>query len=352
MALPELQRQQRAPRERSATTGRQRANSQRPPRIEAEEAAARPGCAARCGRGQGRGTARQRADAGAASRAAERRAEACRARRCSRPARRARVAGEQADDAARDAAANAATRAAERRARDSSSFAATGLLSAALAAARPARPGQPWTIDPALTLARRAEQALSELKDDDDAWTRVQAADHARTSPSCSARSARSATRRQAEQSDWGLVVHIIYQNRPERPDRSPRGWPTEIAQRRELLTANEREVLENHLQAEIAAEVQRLLQAAERSVDAINTRTATSARPPPGVRFRLLWQPLAEEEGAPVGLEAARKRLLNTSCRPVVGRGPRAWSAPCCSSASPPSASAPMRARRTAAAA
>ena len=31
-------------------------------------------------------------------------------------------------------------------------------------------------------------------------------------------------------------------------------------------------------------------------------------------MRYRLLWQPLGEEEGAPVGLEAARKRLLNTS--------------------------------------
>jgi hypothetical protein len=31
-------------------------------------------------------------------------------------------------------------------------------------------------------------------------------------------------------------------------------------------------------------------------------------------VRYRLLWLPLSEEEGAPVGLEAARKRLLNTN--------------------------------------
>ena len=30
-------------------------------------------------------------------------------------------------------------------------------------------------------------------------------------------------------------------------------------------------------------------------------------------MRYRLQWQPLSEEEGAPVGLEAARKRLLNT---------------------------------------
>ena len=48
--------------------------------------------------------------------------------------------------------------------------------------------------------------------------------------------------------------------------------------------------------------------------MDAINTelhKRPTST----GVRYRLQWQPLAETaEGAPVGLEAARKRLLNTS--------------------------------------
>ena len=34
--------------------------------------------------------------------------------------------------------------------------------------------GGGWTIDPALTLARRAEQALLDLRDDDEAWARVQ----------------------------------------------------------------------------------------------------------------------------------------------------------------------------------
>ncbi len=71
--------------------------------------------------------------------------------------------------------------------------------------------------------------------------------------------------------------------------------------------------MLENHLQAEIASEVQRLLQAAETQRDAIN-RELHHRPTSTGVRYRLLWQPLAEEEGAPVGLEAARKRLLNTS--------------------------------------
>jgi uncharacterized protein (TIGR02680 family) len=191
-------------------------------------------------------------------------------------------------------------------------FAAAGLLSAALPHLEPPDTGSPWTIDPALTLARRAEQMLSELKDDDEAWTRVQrqiGEDLTELQRALSALSHQAL----AEQSDWGLIVHIIYQNRPQRPDRLAERLAQEITQRSELLTANERAILENHLQAEIASEVQRLLQSAETQRDAIN-RELHSRPTSTGVRYRLLWQPLAEDEGAPVGLDAARKRLLNTN--------------------------------------
>ena len=192
-------------------------------------------------------------------------------------------------------------------------FAATGLLSAALPEAEVPDLKMPWTIEPALSLARRAEQALVSVRDDDDAWNRIQSQlsqDYTELGHSLTALSQQA----QMEQTDYGLVVTIVYQNRPERPDRLIDRLYEEIAQRRELLTAREREVLENHLQAEIAAAIQKLLQDAERQLDAINKelhKRPTST----GVRFRLQWQPLAEgAEGAPVGLEAARKRLLNTN--------------------------------------
>lgn len=191
-------------------------------------------------------------------------------------------------------------------------FAAAGLLSAALPHTDLPDMGSPWTVDPALTMARRAEQALSGLKDDDETWTRVQrqiGEDLTELQRSLSALGHQAL----AEQSDWGLIVHVVYRNRPERPDRLAARLAEEIAQRAELLTANERTVLENHLQAEIASEVQRLLQTAETQRDAIN-RELYDRPTSTGVRFRLLWQPLAEEEGAPVGLDAARKRLLNTN--------------------------------------
>ncbi len=191
-------------------------------------------------------------------------------------------------------------------------FAESSLLSSALPGIELPDLRVPWTIDPALTLARRAEQDLAHIKDDDDTWARVQ---RQTSEDLLELQRALSALGHQApaEPSDWGLVVHIIYQNQPERPDQLAGRLADEIGQRSELLTARERAVLENHLQAEIAAEIQRLLQAAEKQVAAINVelhKRPTST----GVRYRLQWLPVTEEEGAPVGLEAARQRLLNTS--------------------------------------
>ena len=192
-------------------------------------------------------------------------------------------------------------------------FVASGLLAIAVPDIECPDPAQPWTIEPALTLARRAEQVLAEIKAEDADWNRIQN----QTSEDFSdlLRSL-SALGQQAHgtSTDYGLVVTIVYRNRPERPDRLETLLADEIAQRRELLTANERKLLENHLQAEVASIIQQMLQDAERHLAEINAeleKRPTST----GVRFRLVWEALAEgSDGAPVGLEAARKRLLNTS--------------------------------------
>ncbi|MEO8937776.1 MAG: TIGR02680 family protein [Burkholderiaceae bacterium] len=191
-------------------------------------------------------------------------------------------------------------------------FADSSLLSSALPDIELPDLRSAWTIDPALTLARRIEQSLVHIQDDEAGWTRVQ---RQITEDLQELQRALSALGHQApaEPNDWGFVVHIIFHNRPERPDRLKLQLDDDIHQRGELLTAKESAVLENYLKAEIASEVQRLLRAAETQVQAINKelhKRPTST----GVRYRLQWQPLGEDEGAPVGLAAARQRLLNTS--------------------------------------
>jgi len=188
-------------------------------------------------------------------------------------------------------------------------FTDSGLLAAAL-------PGltlpEGWSVDPALTLARRIEQALSGLNDDDDAWIRVQkqiAEDLTELQRALSALGHQA----MSEPNNWGFTVHIQYQNRAENPATLAALLAEDIAQRSELLSAREREVLENHLQAEIAAEIQRLMRSADERVQIINAelrkRPTTT-----GVRYRLQWEPLSVEDGAPAGLDIARARLLNTS--------------------------------------
>ncbi|WDM68004.1 MULTISPECIES: TIGR02680 family protein [Xanthomonas] len=188
-------------------------------------------------------------------------------------------------------------------------FAHSGLLAAALP---DVQPPEQWTVDPALHLARRVEQALAQIVDNEVAWTRVQkqiSEDLSELQRGLSALGHLAVS----EPNDWGVTVAIQYRGRAERPDTLARLLAEDIAQRSELLSAREREVLENHLQAEIASEIQRLMRAANDRVDAINDelhkRPTTT-----GVRYRLQWEPMSTEEGAPVGLDAARKRLLNTS--------------------------------------
>lgn len=188
-------------------------------------------------------------------------------------------------------------------------FTASGLLASALPEQE--LPAQ-WSVDPALNLARRIEQALARIDDNEQAWTRVQkqiSEDLGELQRGLGALGHQAIS----EPNDFGLTVAIQYRNRAERPDALARLLAEDIAQRSELLSAREREVLENHLQAEIAAEIQRLMRAADERVKAINAelhkRPTTT-----GVRYRLQWEALSVEEGAPAGLELARQRLLHTS--------------------------------------
>ncbi len=195
-------------------------------------------------------------------------------------------------------------------------YAATGMLASGLAG-RESLPAIPalqdtWTIEPALLLARRTEQALAALDDSDERWKRVQATlaeDLAQLQRELGALGHQAV----AEPNDFGVAVHVVWHQQPQPPEALAEQLAADVMAREALLTAREREVLENHLQAEIASQIQRLMRAAEKHTQSVNVelhKRPTST----GVRFRLLWQPLAEGDGAPAGLQEARDRLLMTS--------------------------------------
>ncbi len=174
-------------------------------------------------------------------------------------------------------------------------------------------PAAPWGIDAALTIARRAEQALADVPADEPDWDRIQreiGRDFTELQSTMSTQG-HSAT---AEPSDHGLIVRIVYQQRPERPDALERKLEAEIAEQRLILSTQERSLLEEHLEKEIAANLQQMIRDTEERVTAINTeleKRPTST----GLSYRLVWQPLPDnDENAVPGLEVARKRLLNTS--------------------------------------
>ena len=50
-----------------------------------------------------------------------------------------------------------------------------------------------------------------------------------------------------AEPSDHGLIVRIVYQQRPERPDVLEQRLDAELAEQRLILSAQERSLLEEH---------------------------------------------------------------------------------------------------------
>ncbi len=189
-------------------------------------------------------------------------------------------------------------------------FSAAGLMQQALPQIELPATDTNWGVDAARGLARRAEQALSDIASEDLDWQRVQNGighDLSELQRAMSAQGHEAVM----EVADDCMLVHIVYRQRPERPDRLRAQLDTEREERRRQLSAGEREILENHLQQEIASELQRLIQDTDRRVGAINAeleRRPTST----GVRFRLAWLP-ADHDDAPTGLAEARQRLLRT---------------------------------------
>jgi hypothetical protein len=202
-------------------------------------------------------------------------------------------------------------------------FAGTGLLAVALPGlempdtATPARetasldgaePGSTLAepAAPAVRLARQVEQELTDVDDGDEAWKRVQDDIGRRHSELAEALS-RHGHHAALSLVDERVVVTIQYQAKDRTPGELLDLLRDEIEYRDRMLTARERELIEEHLVNDVASHLQELISDAEAQVEGMNAEL--SERPTStGMRLRLRWEPSPD---GPPGLAEARRRLL-----------------------------------------
>jgi uncharacterized protein (TIGR02680 family) len=185
-------------------------------------------------------------------------------------------------------------------------FIATGLLGTALPDLDVPDPSADWAPTPAITLARAVNTALESVDDADRAWELVQqrvSTEHKLLTDALSrhGHSVGMTVR------DGIIVVDVLFAGRRQDIPTLVAGLAAETEHRATLLSAKEREILENHLINEVAGSLQELITGAEEQVDAINADLAD--RPTStGMRLRLRWR---AARSAPDGLARVRDRLL-----------------------------------------
>jgi uncharacterized protein (TIGR02680 family) len=185
-------------------------------------------------------------------------------------------------------------------------FASTGLLATALPELDLLDQSTAWAPDPAVRLARRVEQTLAEVDAGEPAWERVQRELTHRFRELADALS-RYGHQAVADLAEDRYVVTVVFQGQRRAPDALVGLLGDEIDHRERVLSAKERELLEEHLVNEVASHLQELIADSEDQVRQMNDEL--EERPTStGMRLRLRWEPLPE---GPPGLAEARRRLL-----------------------------------------
>jgi uncharacterized protein (TIGR02680 family) len=188
------------------------------------------------------------------------------------------------------------------------SFAATGVLRIALPDLEVPEPAEPWPPTPAVILARAVNAALEDTEDADAPWDRVQRKlnEEHKLLADAMARHGHSAG---LTVRDGIMVVDVVFQGRSHDIPGLAEALHEEVEQRARLLSAREREILENHLLNEVAGTLHELITAAEAEVRAMNDEL--ESRPTStGMKLRLIWQ---EARDAPDGLGQVRHKLRQT---------------------------------------
>ena len=188
------------------------------------------------------------------------------------------------------------------------SFAATGLLRVALPSLEAPEVTRPWAATPAVLLARAVNAALESVDDGDGPWDRIQkrVTEEHKLLADAMARHGHSAG---LTLSEGAIVVDVVFQGRSHDIPGLAAALTEEAEQRARLLSAREREILENHLLNEVAGTLHELITAAEAEVRQMNEEL--ESRPTStGMKLRLIWQ---QARNAPDGLDQVRHKLRQT---------------------------------------
>ncbi|WP_231949798.1 TIGR02680 family protein [Alloactinosynnema sp. L-07] len=189
---------------------------------------------------------------------------------------------------------------------DLRAFTATGLLATALPDLDTPDPNTEWAAKPAVAVARAINAALEGLDDADRPWELIQQRVTAEHKLLTDALSRQGHSVGMTVRSGV-IVVDVRFQGRTLDVPTLVDALAAETEQRATLLSAKEREILENHLINEVAGTLQELIAGAEQQVSGINADL--EARPTStGMRLRLLWK---SAKSAPDGLDRVRDRLL-----------------------------------------
>jgi uncharacterized protein (TIGR02680 family) len=190
------------------------------------------------------------------------------------------------------------------------SFASTGLLRVALPELDVPDTGalEEWNVTAALALSRGAEHQLDGTDESDDAWARVQQR-VSTASTELTTQMSRHGHTAFLEQHDDVLVARVRYLSEEVDVDRLADRLADDVADRERLLSAREREILENHLVNEVAGHLHELLLAAEGQIDRMN-RELAERKTSTGMQLRVRWR---ERSDGPAGLAQARDLMLRS---------------------------------------
>ena len=192
--------------------------------------------------------------------------------------------------------------------REFQAFAATGLLRVAVPTLEIPGTGQPWAATPTVILARAVNADLDSVDDGDGPWDRIQkrVTEEHKLLADAMARHGHSAG---LTLSEGVIVINVVFQGRSHDLPGLAEALAAEVEQRTTLLSAREREILENHLLNEVAGTLHELISAAEAEVRQMNDEL--QARPTStGMKLRLIWQ---QARNAPEGLDRVRLKLRQT---------------------------------------